>query len=256
MKIDNNILGSNEQSSSFVETEVGGIIHLEEIDKSYYLGKQELKVLKKISLDIFKNEYVALMGPSGSGKSTLMNILGCLDSPSGGRYILNNNDVSKMTDNDLAAIRNKEIGFVFQQFNLLSRLTAAENVALPLVYNGTSKKRRIEQAQEMLDRVGLADRSHHKPNELSGGQAQRVAIARALVNNPSIILADEPTGNLDSKTSVEIMEIFGKIQQQGNTVILVTHEEEIANYAHRVVRLRDGIIESDSPTPKEALEII
>ncbi len=213
-------------------------------------------MLKNISLDIFKNEYVALMGPSGSGKSTLMNILGCLDSPTGGHYILNDKDVSKMSDNDLAEVRNKEIGFVFQQFNLLPRLTAAENVALPLVYNGTSKKKRIEQALEMLDRVGLADRSHHKPNELSGGQGQRVAIARALVNNPSIILADEPTGNLDSKTSVEIMEIFGKIQQQGNTVILVTHEEDIANYAHRVVRLRDGIIESDikTPTPKGALE--
>lgn len=208
-------------------------------------------MLKSISLDIFKNEYVALMGPSGSGKSTLMNILGCLDSPTGGKYILNDKDVSKMSDNDLAEVRNKEIGFVFQQFNLLPRLTAAENVALPLVYNGTSKKKRLEQALEMLDRVGLADRSHHKPNELSGGQGQRVAIARALVNNPSIILADEPTGNLDTKTSVEIMEIFGKIQQQGNTVILVTHEEDIANYAHRVVRLRDGIIESDTPkSPK------
>ncbi len=227
------------------------IIHIDKIDKSYYLGKQELKVLKSISLDIFKNEYVALMGPSGSGKSTLMNILGCLDSPTGGKYILNDKDVSKMSDNDLAEVRNKEIGFVFQQFNLLPRLTAAENVALPLVYNGTSKKKRLEQALEMLDRVGLADRSHHKPNELSGGQGQRVAIARALVNNPSIILADEPTGNLDTKTSVEIMEIFGKIQQQGNTVILVTHEEDIANYAHRVVRLRDGIIESDTPkSPK------
>ena len=195
------------------------------------------------------------MGPSGSGKSTLMNILGCLDSPSGGRYILNDKDVSKMSDNDLAEVRNKEIGFVFQQFNLLPRLTAAENVALPLVYNGTSKKRRIEQALEMLDRVGLADRSHHKPNELSGGQGQRVAIARALVNNPSIILADEPTGNLDSKTSVEIMEIFGKIQQQGNTVILVTHEEDIANYAHRVVRLRDGVIESDTQTKDMSMVI-
>ena len=234
---------------------MNSIIHLDKINKSYYLGKQELKVLKDISLDIFKNEYVALMGPSGSGKSTLMNILGCLDSPSGGRYILNDKDVSKMSDNDLAEVRNKEIGFVFQQFNLLPRLTAAENVALPLVYNGTSKKRRIEQALEMLDRVGLADRSHHKPNELSGGQGQRVAIARALVNNPSIILADEPTGNLDSKTSVEIMEIFGKIQQQGNTVILVTHEEDIANYAHRVVRLRDGVIESDTQTKDMSMVI-
>ena len=224
---------------------MNSIIHLDKIEKSYYLGKQELKVLKGISLDIFKNEYVALMGPSGSGKSTLMNILGCLDSPTGGRYILNGKDVSKMPDNDLAEVRNKEIGFVFQQFNLLPRLTAAENVALPLVYNGTSKKRRIEQALEMLNRVGLSERSHHKPNELSGGQGQRVAIARALVNTPSIILADEPTGNLDSKTSVEIMEIFGKIHSEGNTVILVTHEEDIANYAHRVIRLRDGVIETD-----------
>ncbi|HRP18660.1 MAG TPA: ABC transporter ATP-binding protein, partial [Ginsengibacter sp.] len=178
------------------------VIKLEEIRKSYYLGKQELKVLKGISLEIFKNEYVALMGPSGSGKSTLMNILGCLDSPTSGRYILNNQDVSKMDDNDLADIRNKEIGFVFQQFNLLPRMTAAENVALPMIYSGVSKKERMERALEMLDRVGLADRSHHKPNELSGGQNQRVAIARALVNSPSIILADEPTGNLDSKTSV------------------------------------------------------
>jgi putative ABC transport system ATP-binding protein len=230
------------------------ILHLENIYKSYYLGKQELQVLKGISLDIFKNEYVALMGPSGSGKSTVMNILGCLDTATSGTYILNGKDVSKMPDNDLADVRNKEIGFVFQQFNLLPRLTAAENVALPLVYNGTSKKRRIEQALEMLDRVGLADRSQHKPNELSGGQGQRVAIARALVNTPSIILADEPTGNLDSKTSVEIMDIFGKIQSAGNTVILVTHEEDIAHYAHRIIRLRDGMIESDTQTPKKTLE--
>lgn len=211
-------------------------------------------MLRGISIDIMKNEYVALMGPSGSGKSTLMNILGCLDSPSGGTYILNDKDVSKMTDNYLADVRNKEIGFVFQQFNLLSRLTAAENVALPLVYNGTPKKKRIEQALQMLARVGLADRSHHKPNELSGGQGQRVAIARALVNNPSIILADEPTGNLDSKTSVEIMEIFGKIHNEGNTVILVTHEEDIAKYAHRIVRLRDGIIESDTQATRTVFQ--
>lgn len=203
-------------------------------------------MLKDISLDIFKNEYVALMGPSGSGKSTLMNILGCLDSPTSGKYILNGKDVSKIPDNDLAEVRNKEIGFVFQQFNLLPRLTAAENVALPLVYNGTSKKNRVNQSLEMLDRVGLADRSHHKPNELSGGQGQRVAIARALVNNPSIILADEPTGNLDSKTSAEIMEIFGKIHNDGNTVILITHEEDIAKYARRIVRMKDGIIENDT----------
>ncbi|GAC1385906.1 MAG: ABC transporter ATP-binding protein [Ginsengibacter sp.] len=229
---------------------------MDSICKSYYLGKQELQVLKGITLNIHKNEYVALMGPSGSGKSTLMNILGCLDSPTKGTYILNDKDVSKMPDNDLADVRNKEIGFVFQQFNLLPRLTAAENVALPLVYNGTSKKKRLEQALEMLNRVGLSDRSHHKPNELSGGQNQRVAIARALVNNPAIILADEPTGNLDSKTSVEIMEIFGKIQREGNTVILVTHEEDIANYAHRVIRLKDGIIEKDTIKKKEMVETI
>ena len=209
------------------------------------MGRQTLQVLNGINLDINKNEYVALMGPSGSGKSTLMNILGCLDSPTGGTYVLNGSDVSKMADNDLAEIRNKEIGFVFQQFNLLPRLTAVDNVALPLVYAGISRKRRTEMALEVLDKVGLADRSHHKPNELSGGQSQRVAIARALVNNPSIILADEPTGNLDSKTSIEIMDIFGKIQQAGNTVVLVTHEEDIANYAQRIVRLRDGLIESD-----------
>ena len=221
------------------------IIQLENIQKSYYLGKQELRVLKGITLEIFKNEYVALMGPSGSGKSTLMNLLGCLDSPTAGKYILNDKDVSKMPDDDLAEVRNKEIGFVFQQFNLLPRLTAAENVALPLIYNGTSKKIRTELSLAMLERVGLSDRSHHKPNELSGGQNQRVAIARALVNNPSIILADEPTGNLDSKTSLEIMNIFDKIQAEGNTVILVTHEEDIAEFAHRIIRLKDGLIESD-----------
>ena len=221
------------------------IIHLQNLQKSYFMGRQAIPVLKGISLDIFKNEYVALMGPSGSGKSTLMNILGCLDSPTGGTYILNNHDVSKMADNELAEIRNKEIGFVFQQFNLLPRLTAAENVALPLVYAGISRKQRLDIAKEVLFRVGLADRSHHKPNELSGGQCQRVAIARALVNTPSIILADEPTGNLDSRTSVEIMDIFGTIQASGNTVVLVTHEEDIANHAHRIVRLRDGVIESD-----------
>jgi putative ABC transport system ATP-binding protein len=233
---------------------MSSIIKLENIQKSYFMGKQELKVLKGITLEVFKNEYVALMGPSGSGKSTLMNILGCLDSPTAGKYILNGKDVSKTTDDDLADVRNKEIGFVFQQFNLLPRLTAAENVALPLIYNGTSKKLRTELSLEMLDRVGLADRSHHKPNELSGGQNQRVAIARALVNNPSIILADEPTGNLDSKTSVEIMNIFDKIQSEGNTVILVTHEEDIANYAHRIIRLRDGVIESDHAKPLSSKE--
>lgn len=221
------------------------VIHLEEIRKSYFMGKQELQVLKGVTLDILRNEYVALMGPSGSGKSTLMNILGCLDSPSMGKYILNGHDVSTMHDNDLADIRNKEIGFVFQQFNLLPRLTALENVALPLVYAGIAKKQRLEMAHEVLRKVDLLDRSHHKPNELSGGQCQRVAIARALVNNPSIILADEPTGNLDTKTSYEIMNIFSKIHDDGNTVVLVTHEEDISNYAKRVIRLRDGLIESD-----------
>ncbi len=221
------------------------VIHLDNLRKSYYLGKQELPVLKGINLDIFKNEFVALMGPSGSGKSTLMNILGCLDTLSDGRYILNGKDVSKMNDNDLADIRNQEIGFVFQQFNLLPRLTALENVALPLIYAGVPKKERNERAMEMLEKVKLADRYHHKPNELSGGQIQRVAIARALVNKPSIILADEPTGNLDSKTSVEIMHLLNDIHQLGNTVVLVTHEEDIAGYAKRVVRLRDGLIESD-----------
>ncbi|HKH61442.1 MAG TPA: ABC transporter ATP-binding protein [Flavitalea sp.] len=221
------------------------IIHLEDIRKSYFMGKQAISVLKGISLEIQKNEYVALMGPSGSGKSTLMNILGCLDSPTAGTYILNGHDVSTMVDDALADIRNKEIGFVFQQFNLLPRLTALENVALPLVYAGMTRKLRTEVAMEVVTKVGLEDRSHHKPNELSGGQCQRVAIARALVNNPSLILADEPTGNLDSKTSVEIMEIFNKIHEGGNTVVLVTHEEDIANYARRVVRLRDGMIETD-----------
>lgn len=221
------------------------ILHLKQIRKSYYLGKQELPVLKGISLDINRNEYVALMGPSGSGKSTLMNILGCLDSPTGGRYILNGKDVSRMVDDELAAVRNKDIGFVFQQFNLLPRLTAAENVALPLIYSGINKKDRVERAAAVLEKVKLTDRMHHKPNELSGGQCQRVAIARALINNPAIILADEPTGNLDSKTSHEIMDILGKIHADGNTIVLVTHEEDISLFAHRVVRLRDGLVESD-----------
>lgn len=221
------------------------VIHLEQLRKSYYLGKQELPVLKGIDLDIYKNEFVALMGPSGSGKSTLMNILGCLDTLTDGKYVLNGNDVSKMNDNELAEIRNQEIGFVFQQFNLLPRLSALENVALPLIYAGVPKKERTERALEMLEKVSLADRSHHKPNELSGGQIQRVAIARALVNRPSIILADEPTGNLDSKTSVEIMNLISDIHKLGNTVVLVTHEEDIARYAKRVVRLLDGSIESD-----------
>lgn len=221
------------------------VIHLQDITKSYYMGSQVLQVLKGITLDINKNEYVALMGPSGSGKSTLMNILGCLDSPTSGTYILNGQDVSKMPDSSLAEVRNKEIGFVFQQFNLLPRLTALENVALPLVYAGISRKERNDMALDVLNKVGLGDRSHHKPNELSGGQIQRVAVARALVNNPSIILADEPTGNLDTKTSFEIMDLFGEIHSSGNTVVLVTHEEDIANYAKRVIRLRDGVIEKD-----------
>ncbi len=224
---------------------MNAMIHLQEITKNYYLGKQVIEVLKGITLDILKNEYVALMGPSGSGKSTLMNILGCLDTPTTGSYVLNGKDVSRMSDNDLAEVRNKEIGFVFQQFNLLPRLTAAENVALPLVYAGVSKKQRLERAMHVLEQVSLVERSHHRPNELSGGQNQRVAIARALVNDPSIILADEPTGNLDSKTSYEIMDIFEQIHAAGNTVVLVTHEEDIANHAHRIIRLRDGVLESD-----------
>ncbi len=221
------------------------VISLSNIRKSYFLGRQELPVLKGIELKIFRNEYVALMGPSGSGKSTLMNILGCLDTPTSGQYILNHKDVSKMEDDELADVRNTEIGFVFQQFNLLPRLTAWENVALPLIYAGVNKTEREERAKTMLEKVGLAERSHHKPNELSGGQSQRVAIARALINNPSLLLADEPTGNLDTKTSIEIMELFGKIQEQGNTVVLVTHEEDIAQFTKRVVRIRDGVVESD-----------
>lgn len=229
------------------------IIHLDNIRKSYFMGRQELQVLKGITLSIQKNEYVALMGPSGSGKSTLMNILGCLDSPTGGDYYLNGHQVSKMIDNDLAEVRNKEIGFVFQQFNLLPRLSAVENVALPLIYSGIPRKQRMEMAMAVLEQVDLADRSHHRPNELSGGQCQRVAIARALVNNPSLVLADEPTGNLDTKTSYEIMNIFGRIQEAGNTIVLVTHEEDIAHYAKRIVRLRDGVIETDKRTSESAV---
>lgn len=232
-----------------------GIIHLDSIRKSYFMGRQELPVLNGISLDILKNEYVALMGPSGSGKSTLMNILGCLDTPTSGTYVLNGNDVSQMVDNDLATIRNKEIGFVFQQFNLLPRLTAVENVALPLVYAGMNKKDRTEKAMQMLSLVGLTDRSHHRPNELSGGQCQRIAIARALVNDPAIILADEPTGNLDTKTSHEIMEIFESIYKNGNTIVIVTHEEDIAHHARRIVRLRDGVIETDKVNEKPAVAL-
>jgi putative ABC transport system ATP-binding protein len=224
------------------------VIQLNTVRKNYFLGKVTIEVLKGLSLCINKNEYVALMGPSGSGKSTLMNIIGCLDTPTSGEYRLAGQLVSGMTDNALADIRNKEIGFVFQQFNLLPRLTALENVALPLVYAGVAKKQRTERARHMLAMVNLEDRSHHRPNELSGGQNQRVAIARALVNNPSIVLADEPTGNLDSKTSGEIMKIFEEIHAAGNTVVLVTHEEDIAAHAKRIVRLRDGVIESDYAT--------
>jgi putative ABC transport system ATP-binding protein len=226
------------------------IISVRDLKKTYIMGAQTINALESITLNIHKNEYVALMGPSGSGKSTLMNLLGCLDTPTSGDYVLNEESVSEMTDAELASVRNKEIGFVFQTFNLLPRLSSLENVALPLVYAGLSRSKRLARAQEMLDAVGLGDRVHHKPNELSGGQRQRVAIARALVNNPSIILADEPTGNLDTKTSIEIMEIFEKIHEQGNTIILVTHEPDIAEHAHRVVRLRDGLVETDTINEK------
>jgi putative ABC transport system ATP-binding protein len=221
------------------------MISVSELSRTYIMGTEKVHALRSVTLQIKKNEYVALMGPSGSGKSTLMNILGCLDTPTSGEYYLNDQLVSEMRDAELAAVRNKEIGFVFQTFNLLPRLSALDNVALPLVYAGMGRGKREEIAEHVLEQVGLTDRMHHKPNELSGGQRQRVAIARALVNNPSIILADEPTGNLDTKTSLEIMEIFGKIHALGNTIILVTHEPDISLYAHRVVRLRDGYVESD-----------
>ncbi len=224
---------------------MGQIIQTEDISRKYVMGTETIHALKSISISIDRGEYVAFMGPSGSGKSTLMNIIGCLDSPSDGKYVLNSNDVSDLTENELAEIRNKEIGFVFQTFNLLPRATALENVALPLVYAGLSKADREEKAFEALRGVGLDERAKHKPNELSGGQRQRVAIARALVNDPSIILADEPTGNLDSKTSYSIMDLFEDLHQQGNTIIMVTHEEDIAEYSHRIVRLKDGLIESD-----------
>lgn len=225
------------------------IIELEHISKRYVMGEEIIHALRDVTLRITKNEYAAFMGPSGSGKSTLMNILGCLDSPSGGDYILNGANVSKMTDAELASVRNKEIGFVFQTFNLLPRLSSLENVALPLIYAGYSRKDRLAKAAEALTSVGLGTRMGHKPNELSGGQRQRVAVARALVNDPSIILADEPTGNLDSKTSYEIMNLFDDLHAKGNTIILVTHEEDIARFAERIVRLRDGNIEADEKTP-------
>jgi len=221
------------------------IIETSNISKRYVMGAEVVDALKSISITIHKGEYVAFMGPSGSGKSTLMNIIGCLDSPTQGTYILNDKDVSSMSEGELADVRNKEIGFVFQTFNLLPRQSSLENVALPLIYAGFSKADRTERAQQVLQSVGLGDRSLHKPNELSGGQRQRVAVARALVNTPSIILADEPTGNLDTKTSYEIMLLFEEIHKQGNTIIVVTHEEDIARHAHRIVRLRDGVIESD-----------
>lgn len=222
------------------------VIEIRNIIRDFKLGQEIVHVLKGIDLDIKRGEYVAIMGPSGSGKSTLMNLLGCLDTPTAGSYNLNGNDVSQMSDDELADIRNTEIGFVFQTFNLLPRTTALDNVALPMVYAGFSKKDRIARATEVLTDVGLADRMDHKPNQLSGGQRQRVAVGRALVNKPSIILADEPTGNLDSKTGIEIMKLFGDIHAAGNTVIMVTHEEDIAAHAKRVIRLRDGVIESDT----------
>lgn len=228
------------------------LIDIQHLKKTYIMGTEEVHALKDVTLNINKGEYVALMGPSGSGKSTLMNLLGCLDSPSSGTYTLNGTDVSGMTDNELAVVRNKEIGFVFQTFNLLPRMSALENVALPLVYAGYNKTERLAIAEEAMVKVGLKDRMLHKPNELSGGQRQRVAVARALVNKPSIILADEPTGNLDSKTSIEIMGLFGEIHRGGNTVILVTHEPDIAEFAHRIVLLKDGLIESDKQNPRFA----
>lgn len=228
------------------------IISVRDLRKIYYMGANVVNALQGINLDIYKNEYVALMGPSGSGKSTLMNLIGCLDSPTSGDYILNGTNVSTMNDSDLAEVRNKEIGFVFQTFNLLPRLSALDNVALPLVYSGMNKTERTEKARHVLNAVGLGDRTHHKPNELSGGQRQRVAVARALVNDPSIILADEPTGNLDSKTSYEIIGLFEEIHSAGNTIVLVTHEPDIAEYAHRIVRLIDGMVSSDEVNPNPA----
>lgn len=233
------------------------IIAVRNLVKTYYMGANVVNALQGVDLNIFKNEYVALMGPSGSGKSTLMNLIGCLDTPTSGEYVLNGSNVSTMDDGELAAVRNKEIGFVFQTFNLLPRLSALENVALPLVYAGISKSERIEKAKHVLNSVGLADRMDHKPNELSGGQRQRVAVARALVNDPSIILADEPTGNLDSKTSYEIIGLFEEIHALGNTIVLVTHEPDIAEFAHRIVKMKDGKVESDvlNPNPMKVLQM-
>ena len=222
------------------------VIKIDGVTKLYQMGEETIRALRGVALEIRRNEYLAIMGPSGSGKSTLMNMLGCLDTPTAGHYAFNGKDVSSMTDDELADIRNREIGFVFQTFNLLPRSNALHNVELPLIYAGVSRHERIERARQALENVGLGDRLHHRPNELSGGQRQRVAIARALVTRPSIILADEPTGNLDSKTGVEIMELFERLYEQGNTIIVVTHEEDIARHARRIVRLRDGLIESDA----------
>lgn len=234
------------------------IIETTDISKRYVMGSEVIDALKSVTMSVNRGEYVAFMGPSGSGKSTLMNIIGCLDTPTNGRYVLNNKDVSDMTDNELAEIRNKEIGFVFQTFNLLPRMSSLENVALPLIYAGFNKADRTEKAMIALRNVGLENRAGHKPNELSGGQRQRVAVARALVNDPSILLADEPTGNLDSKTSYEIMDLFDQLHSKGNTIVMVTHEEDIAHYAHRIIRLRDGLVESDTvnPTPTKASQLI
>jgi putative ABC transport system ATP-binding protein len=234
------------------------IIETTDISRRYVMGTEVIQALKSVTISVNKGEYVAFMGPSGSGKSTLMNIIGCLDTPSTGRYILNNKDVSDMTESELAEIRNKEIGFVFQTFNLLPRMSSLDNVALPLIYAGLSKADRTEKAMLSLKNVGLENRAGHRPNELSGGQRQRVAIARALVNDPSILLADEPTGNLDSKTSYEIMDLFDQLYSKGNTIVMVTHEEDIAHYAHRIVRLRDGLVESDTinPNPTKVNQLV
>jgi putative ABC transport system ATP-binding protein len=234
------------------------IIETTDISKRYVMGMEVIDALKSVTISVDKGEYVAFMGPSGSGKSTLMNIVGCLDTPTNGRYILNSKDVSDMTESELAEIRNKEIGFVFQTFNLLPRMSSLDNVALPLIYAGLNKADRREKAMLSLKNVGLENRAGHKPNELSGGQRQRVAIARALVNDPSILLADEPTGNLDSKTSYEIMDLFDQLHKKGNTIVMVTHEEDIAQYAHRIVRLRDGLVESDTinPNPRKVTTLV